>query len=365
MSFPVKAVVPVELTRCDVAESFLQSGFWGSFKARFGWNARAFMVDWEGGGSTPLLTIRRRLGPLGAFAYVPWGPELPPSFPDEPLMRSRAMLAIAELLQDQLPHDTAFIRFDPPWLSLGAELAPALSEPFHRASADIQPPDSVEIDLSGGEASVLAGMKPKWRYNIRLAERKGVLVSRKDEDGLDAFYELLQETSRRDGIAVHGPSYYRSLFTHQAEYSGSSPDLRLYTAEFEGRVVAGVILLFRGQKATYLYGASASSGRTAMPAYALQWTAMREAIASGCVVYDLFGIPPNQDPSHPMAGLYRFKTGFGGRVVHRPGSWDYSYHRGRHLLFNLAEGTRKSIRSMRKSRLRARGGAQEGREANS
>jgi lipid II:glycine glycyltransferase (peptidoglycan interpeptide bridge formation enzyme) len=86
-----------------------------------------------------------------------------------------------------------------------------------------------------------------------------------------------------------------------------------------------------------------------MAPYALQWQAMREAGAAGCGSYDLFGIPPREDPAHPMAGLYRFKTGFGGEIRHRGGSWDYSYRPCLARLFTLAEALRKGVRSARKA----------------
>lgn len=351
----VVAVEPVELSRCDAASSFLQSGFWGSFKARFGWNARAFVVEWTEGAPTPLLTIRRRLGPLGSFAYAPWGPELPDGFPEDDGVRSEATARIAGLLKDQLPHDTSFLRFDPPWRSVGEDAAPPLLRgPLLRASADVQPPDSVEVDLRGGADTVLTGMKPKWRYNVRLAEKRGVVVERRDEAGLEDFYSLFLETARRDGIATHGFDYYRSLFDHAKTYCGEIPDLRLYVASHEGEPLAANIVLLRGDTAVYLYGASSDRKRALMPTYALQWAAMREAAEAGCETYDLFGIPPSAGQDHPMEGLYRFKTGFGGAIVHRPGSWDYAYDPFRRGAFALAERLRKDVRSSRKRRLRAK-----------
>jgi lipid II:glycine glycyltransferase (peptidoglycan interpeptide bridge formation enzyme) len=107
-------------------------------------------------------------------------------------------------------------------------------------------------------------------------------------------------------------------------------------------------VLFRGKEATYLYGASSNIKRNLMAPYALQWKAIQDAQSSGCIVYDLFGIPPNEDPDHPMAGLYRFKTGFGGSIIHRPGSWDYPCKPLLYTLFKRAEHLRKKARDRRK-----------------
>jgi lipid II:glycine glycyltransferase (peptidoglycan interpeptide bridge formation enzyme) len=206
----------------------------------------------------------------------------------------------------------------------------------------------VLVDLERDEEVMLAAMKPKCRYNILLAERKGVTVRRTDAGGLDVFYGLLCETARRDGITVHGAGYYRSLF----DSAGGEPgvDLRLYTACHGGDDLAAAVVLFRGPAAVYLYGASSNVKRNLMAPYLLQWQAMKDARIAGCAVYDLFGIPPCDDPSHPMAGLYRFKTGFGGTIVHRPGSWDYVY---RPLVFRAsrtAEAVRKRIMNAKRKK---------------
>ncbi|MDR2194325.1 MAG: peptidoglycan bridge formation glycyltransferase FemA/FemB family protein [Treponema sp.] len=349
------SVIPADLSCCNTAETFLQSGFWGSFKARFGWNARGFLADWGELGQTPLLVIRRRLAPGCSFAYIPWGPELPEQFPADAEARNYALVELAEALRFLLPKSTAFVRFDPPWYSTG--MPPAMQKPLRRAGADVQPPDTVRIDLTADEQDILSAMKGKTRYNIRLAAKKGVTVKRVDEAGISGFYALLKTTSKRDGIAVHGIEYYNTLFSHCKSYVDAAlypdnqrgkPELGLYLAEHEGAILAGIVVLFRDKDAVYLYGASADHKRNLMAPYLLQWTAMSYAKSRGCVAYDLFGIPPTEDPKHPMSGLYRFKTGFGGTVIHRPGSWDYAYKPFIRTLFIIAETVRKKIWSLKK-----------------
>ena len=336
-------VIPAELSSCNSAETFLQSAFWGSFKARFGWNARAFKVNVKGEGR-PLLLIRRRICPGLSFAYVPWGPEFPA---DLPASEKNSLLSdLSRTLIPLLPRDTAFIRFDPPWYTTGEESPLPLDRPFYRAGADVQPPDSVIIDLEPQEESILQSMKPKWRYNINLSIRNNVEIKRTDEEGIKTFYSLYRETANRDGIAIHNRQYYETLFLHCQNYTGQ--ELRLYLAEHEGEAIAAIIVLFREKAATYLYGASANHKRNLMASYALQWQAMKDARAFGCRYYDLFGIPPNEDPNHPMAGLYRFKTGFGGTIIHRTGSWDYPCRPLLCRVFNAAEYLRARIRSFRK-----------------
>jgi lipid II:glycine glycyltransferase (peptidoglycan interpeptide bridge formation enzyme) len=361
---------PAELAVCSGASSFLQSDFWGNFKARFGWKALAFSADWEtAAGSAvlqkqtaalPLLVLYRRLGPGIGFAYIPWGPELPPDYNDA--ARITAAAETAATLRAFLPKDTAFIRFDFPWFTEGLSF-----KPFIRAAADVQPPDTVLVDLVPNETAILGSMKSKWRYNIGLAGKKGVAVRSVPASpaaggtsvaaDMAAFYRLYRETAVRDGISIHNIEYYQALFDEAAKHGVT---VRLYMASHEGEDIAGIVTLFRGREAVYLYGASSNHKRNLMAPYALQWQAMRDAKAVGCHYYDMFGIPPRppeEAPDHPMAGLYRFKTGFigdgaagsaGGRIVHRPGSWDYRCRPLVSALYSAAEKTRKKIWDIKK-----------------
>jgi len=354
----IKSITPTELSVCESADSFLQSAMWGRFKSRFGWGTRAFSVDWNQGGARPLMTLSRRIAPFLSMTYIPWGPELPAAFPNDPHLRALAAEELARALRPFL--HSAFIRFDPPWFD--SDGGTPLAGRFRRAGADIQPPDTVLVDLTPPLDEILAAMKPKCRYNIGLAQKRGVVVrspvpceqgneqGEQDTPGIEIFYRLLTETALRDGIAVHNIEYYRALFEEsQGESRSAIPtQLRLYTAGHENDDLAAIVVLFRGKQATYLYGASSNIKRNLMAPYALQWKAVQDAKAFGCEVYDLFGIPPDENPCHPMAGLYRFKTGFGGAIVRRPGSWDYPYKPVLHALFKNAEIARKKIRISRR-----------------
>jgi len=339
-----------------LSASFLQSWTWGGFKASYGWKPLRFRLEARGR-SAGLQALLRRMPAGFSFAYVPHGPAL--ELPEGE--RSAFLAELAEALRAHLPRRCLFIRFDPPWYEVepkdagGEEEAaapgtfpevsrPRLGAPLRKAAYDVQPPDTVLVDLRPSEGDILAAMKPKWRYNIRLAERKGVAVEGSGVESIQEFYSLYRTTSQRDRIAIHPEGYYRQLFAAAgARGKGGASgafDLRLWIARHEGKALASIITLFYGEVGTYLYGASSDEGRNLMPAYALQWAAMRAAKAAGCGRYDLFGIPPNGDPSHPMAGLYRFKTGFGGDIVHRAGSWDYPLSPLAYGAFRAAEGAR-------------------------
>jgi lipid II:glycine glycyltransferase (peptidoglycan interpeptide bridge formation enzyme) len=216
----------------------------------------------------------------------------------------------------------------------------------------MQPPATVVVDLSPKLEGILAAMKSKTRYNIRLAEKKGVTVREAGPEDFDAWYALYQETSRRDRIGIHSAAYYRGLLSAAREYPGEKPQVRLLLARHEGEILAGNICIFGTRRAIYLTGASGGRKRNMMPTYALQWEAIRMARHAGCAEYDLYGIPPKPDEGHAMHGLYQFKTGFSERIVERWGTWDAPFLPVRFALYRAAERARMFYYRSVKKRLR-------------
>jgi lipid II:glycine glycyltransferase (peptidoglycan interpeptide bridge formation enzyme) len=343
---------------------FLQSRFWADFKALAGWTFSRYEVNAADDTFQPfaLSVLERRLGSGLRFAYIPHGPDstVPAS------MRGDLLLAIAGQLKDLVSRACVFVRFDPAWYESEARISvlsdyPDLAEsaasaesagiseeparprfalPLIRGS-DVQPPDSVVLAIDKSDEELLAGMKSKWRYNVRLAEKKGVQVAVESMQGLEEFYSLYQSTAIRDRIAIHPRTYYERLFAlPPSNPAEPKPDIRLWIARYEGKALAAIITVFYSKEATYLYGASSDEHRNLMPAYALQWAAIRAARDTGCVSYDFYGIPPVEDPEHAMSGLYRFKTGFGGEIRHYAGSWDYVLKPVVYAAFRAAERLR-------------------------
>ena len=250
-------------------------------------------------------------------------------------------LAIA--LKPELPKNTIAIRFDPDvsftnpedrdLFNYGMQLITYADKlKIRKNSVDIQPPDSTLVDLTGTEEEILEKMHSKWRYNIRLSERKGVVIHRylgndiNLSEKIDKFYELTKITNARDGNASHSKAYYADLIKSSAEEVAARKDvpvISLYIAEHEGEEIASIMTLFSHDEAIYLYGASSNNKRNLMPNHLLQWTAMKDAKAYGSKYYDMYGMPPEgKDENHPMHGLYMFKANFGGKNIHRTGSWD-------------------------------------------
>ncbi|HNT55210.1 MAG TPA: peptidoglycan bridge formation glycyltransferase FemA/FemB family protein [Anaerolineaceae bacterium] len=299
----------------------LQTSAWAALKQPFGWDAA-----WVCQGDTGAQILFRRL-PLGLrVAYLPKGPVGPdwaglwPAV--DRLCRSRGAI---------------FLKVEPDaWEDAVDTLQPRL--PGFTPAEPIQPRRTIVLDLSGPEADWLERMKPKTRYNIRLAERKEVTVDR--EADLAAFQELMTITGQRDGFGVHAPAYYRRAY----ELFQPGGHCALLTARYQGAPLAALMVFAQGSRAWYFYGASSDAERSRMPTYLLQWEAMRWAAAQGCTSYDLWGVPDAAEDvletdftqrADGLWGVYRFKRGFGGQLLRSAGAWDRVYHPALYRLYGL------------------------------
>lgn len=353
------------------SQRFLQTEFWAEFKGSHGWRPYYFAVsekdfslrkleNFGGDGMTSgedefLLSVMVRQFSLGikkvSLAYIPMAPEGDAQKQKEYF---DSIAKISENLRNFLPKNTLFVRFDPPMdfdsvegRSEFVKTSAKVCGSAHKSFVDIQPPDTVLLPLEKTEDEILAQMKNKWRYNIRLAAKKGVEVSRHYsgdadfETSFEEFYRLFEITSKRDGVSFHGKNYYRDLLSRSAKRDGTDrPLITLYLAKHEEDYLAGIITLFCPREGVYLYGASGNIKRNLMAAYLLQWTAIQDAKKYGCPVYDFYGMPPTDDPNHPMHGLYLFKTGFGGNITHRAGSYDIPLKPFMYSLYSVAEKLR-------------------------
>ena len=190
------------------------------------------------------------------------------------------------------------------------------------ASDQIQFKNTVLIDLNSTEEELLARMKQKTRYNIRLAEKKGASLRVGNSGDLPMLYKMYAETSVRDGFVIRDEGYYQTVWN--LFMSSNEPTCEPLIAEVEGEPVAAIFVFYFAGRAYYVYGMSRDVHREKMPTYLLQWEAMKRAKARGCTVYDLWGAPDIFDESDSMWGVYRFKEGLGGRVVRTLGAWDFA-----------------------------------------
>jgi lipid II:glycine glycyltransferase (peptidoglycan interpeptide bridge formation enzyme) len=174
------------------------------------------------------------------------------------------------------------------------------------------------IELNRPLEELLAGMKQKTRYNVRLATRRGVQVRLGKTNDLDLLCQMYAETSLRDGFTIRNKKYYHIVWSEFIEAGMAEPLI----AEVEGEEVAGVIIFRFAHRAWYLYGMSKRVHREKMPNYLLQWEAIKRAKDASCAVYDLWGAPDDFIEGDNLWGVYRFKQGLGAEVVRFIGAWD-------------------------------------------
>lgn len=318
-------------------ESFLQSFEWGEFQQAAGRKVHRFAAEEDGHIRAVALAIEHAL-PFGLrYWYIPRGPVVEKGLGGA---RGKEMLDyfISGLKRAARNGGTVFIRMDPAiekeaindFLMIGAKHAPG----------SVQPKDTLVLDIDKSEEDILAQMKQKTRYNIRLAEKKGVevRVSGGSREDLDAFWGLIEETSERDGIVSHGREHYDRMLSTLSADDGALRS-RLYLARHEGKPVAANIVLLFGEYAVYLHGASSNEMRNLMAPYLLQWRQIQDAKRSGCRIYDFWGITiDNERPR--WAGITRFKQGFGGREIGYAGLFDLPVQKGVYAAYSWAQRIR-------------------------
>lgn len=384
----------IEKSNFENTGSFLQTPFWCEFKARHGWSYSRYEVKvcfeqkyldelkMQGCEKSPFtnqdfsktfemaVLNRSFVKSFFSIAYVPLMPSLLFECTNESVIEkvladdennvcvvkedlvtaetqtiefASFLHELAQKLKEVLPKNTICIRFDPDVIFTNIEdrdlfnyglktVAWADKLKIKKNKVDIQPPDSTQISLLESEEEILLRMHQKWRYNIRLSEKKGVVIKKYDgtsseiDEKIDRFYELTKETTARDGNSSHAKSYYKDLILSSAKQLSEGknvPKITLYIAEHEGQEIASIVTLFSKTESIYLYGASSNNKRNLMPNHLLQWTAIKDAKAYGSVYYDMYGMPPEgKNQNHPMHGLYMFKANFGGKNIHRIGSYD-------------------------------------------
>lgn len=307
-------------------DRFMQSPYWAELKAEYGFKPLFFIYE-TSVISEGIVVLIRPVFRGFSLAYIPHGPS-------NTLLELITLKQLSKELKTFLPKSTLLIRYDLLWEKSGDK---DLLKGCTKATVDIQVPDTTILNISADEDTLLSNMHKKTRYNIRLAGKKGVEVREVGIDALDNWYDMYEVTAKRDSIAIHSREYYQSVY-NRVNSSGYA-EMKLLFAEHDGDLLAGILVLISGKVSTYLYGASSNHKRNLMPAYLLQWEAIKLSKRAGAEEYDFFGIPPTEDKNHTMSGLYRFKTGFGGEIISRVGCWDYNLSPVSYL-FSLAEKAR-------------------------
>jgi lipid II:glycine glycyltransferase (peptidoglycan interpeptide bridge formation enzyme) len=341
-----------------------QTGFWSAVKQQQGIAAKAYHleVNLPDKKSSELyiddvLVLYQQIARGYYLGYVPYGPKLNPGEEHQ----GRFLEMLSESLRPYVLNGCISMRYDLKWESPWAKDADFYDENntwlgppekhhqelrinfntnhwnLRKSNTNILPTDTIFIDLRKDEDTLLANMKRKTRYNIRLSLKKGIKTRIADIGELGIWHQLYRETTKRNGIFLHAPDYFKAVLNARKTNTRSSAHVEMLIAEYHGKPLAAMFLVITGHRATYLYGASSSENRNLMAPYALQWKALQRAKELGCTEYDMFGTAPNPNPTHPLYGLYRFKKGFGGQMFHRMGCWDYPLQQKKYNLYLAAE----------------------------
>jgi len=295
----------------------LQMGEWGELKKDFDWKPIRIMLNNELGGQI----LFRRL-PLGlTIGYMP-----------KPV-NSEKIVENSDKFWEEIDsvckkNRAIFLKIEPD--SWEEEFViHAKRSSFIVSPQNIQPPRTIIIDIKDSEETIQARMKPKCRYNIRLAEKKDVTI--RPWDNISAFHEMMTVTGGRDNFGVHSKEYYQRAY----ELFHPKGICELLVAEYQGKPLAALMVFANSNRAWYVYGASNDHERNRMPTYLLQWEAIRWAKAHGCEEYDLWGVPDenevtleaNFETRHDgLWGVYRFKRGFGGQLKRAAPALDRVYN---------------------------------------
>ena len=206
-------------------------------------------------------------------------------------------------------------------------------------SADVQPSQTIILDLTKSEDELLAQMHPKTRYNIRLAEKKGIKVFQSDD--FEKFWELMKETTGRDGFRAHNKDYYQKMLQPHPippliRGGNEREGLKLYFAQHENKILAAGIFVFYQNTVTYLHGASTHEHKEVMAPYALHWQMIKLAKKLGYAKYDFYGIDEKKWP-----GVTRFKRGFGGGEINYQGCFDIVFNNKWYEIYKLVKWLKK------------------------
>lgn len=317
-----------ELIRELPGASILQTSQWAEVKRSGGW-VPLFKL-WRNQSAETVaaaLILRKKLLPWLEFWYIPRGPLMDWN---DTALRDQVLSEIAELARNS---HAVFLKIDPDVpIQFGLEgkenfrenpagislLEKYKKEGWQFSPQQIQFRNTIWIGLAPTAEELLAAMKQRTRYKVRLAEKKDVTVRRGTPDDFDMLYEMYHETATRDNFIIRSHAYYKDVWTRFYQADMLDPLI----AEVEGEAVGAIFLFSYAHFSWYIYGMSRNVHREKMPNYLLQWQAILKAKERGSQTYDLWGAPDSYDKSDRMWGVYQFKKGLGGYEVNTPGAWD-------------------------------------------
>jgi lipid II:glycine glycyltransferase (peptidoglycan interpeptide bridge formation enzyme) len=334
---------------------FLQSEEWRKFQETVG--RRTFRIDF---GPARIATqsvagganiIEHKLSLVGSYFYMPHWPSAKIfNFQFFPPRRdpAKAVAIFNELLKLAKENNIGWIRFDPKSEEALNLVKENINYKVSKAPHDMQPREILVIDITKPEEQLSNEMKPKTRYNVKLAEKRGVKVISDQESVnnkyIEDFLRLVKLTAERKRIKFHPEDYYRKMIEMIP-----GEILKLYIAEYNSKVIAANLVAFYHNTAIYLHGATDDEYRNVMAPYLLQWQAIKDAKEMGCEFYDFGGArtvnSEQGTANNSWGGITKFKLGFSPNTkpVEFPGSYDIVLNNVRYYLYRIIQKLKSII----------------------
>jgi len=309
-----------------VSGNFLQSSIWQDFLNKQSIRSWRTTVLEEDKIIATCLFYEKRLPLNRSYLYAPKGPIFSNEFSED--KKTEALQLILSKARDitivTKKQEEIFFKLE---LEDSRLILPRLKK-----TKDVQPRDTLVLDLAKDVKILLGDMHAKTRYNIALANKKNVKIRfSTEEKDLEYFFKLNRKTAKRNQIVTHSEEHYRKLF--KTLISKAAGELAI--AEIDNTVVAVNIVVYFGKTATYLHGSSDYGFRKYMAPQLLQWESIKRAKESGNEIYDFWGIAPEDGSKKNWEGFTRFKKSFGGRVITSPGAYDLIYDTTWYNLYHL------------------------------
>lgn len=319
----------------------LQLSAWAGQKRPYGWDsARVALADGDQIVAGAQILFRRLPLGLGTMAYLPMGPLLANN-----AQREALWLAIDDLCRQRR---AAFLKWEPGIAEEGDPPPDFARYGFRQSVQTIQPPRTILIDITGDDENILARMNQGTRRKIRQSQKHDIRYYEASRADVSKFTHMMETTGSRNAFGVHEPDYYTlayDLFVphHAALILAEHTDADESSERTDH--LAGVFVFAVGKRAWYFYGASSGVKRNMMASYGVQWEAIRWAKRRGCTLYDMWGIPDEDESlleaefehrDDGLWGVYGFKRGWGGKVVRSAGAWDKVYNPLVYAAFQVA-----------------------------
>lgn len=304
--------------------------FFAKLKGDDGWDELENVENWSEAQSSVLI-LERELGMGQKLHYIPRGPYVDWENNDE-------VEEVLDLVKNfAVEQGVLFTRFEPNVYEQDFAYELVKKVGFRRTEDFVQAKDTVKVAIDMPDEELMQSFHKKHRYNIRLAQKRGLTVrSSTDPEDVEIFYKLTEKTDVRSAGALspHPASYYKAVVEELAK-NGMA---RVYIVEKDERAASASVVFTFGDEAIYMFGASDYEYRRDMPNHLREWQSMQDAREEGRKYFDLWGVTMRDDPG---GGIKRYKLGYRDHVEKMAGTFDWAANWWKYKIFNLLNSLRR------------------------